>query len=466
MRAQKKVKSLFRNSKKIKFNKNHKIKPWVIYAGVFAVIGLFMLFLSYAATAPNAKTAEAETGVSRVNATLVADTNASGGSFIEFGSQSNQTTTCADGPTISMNICLDQQSYPAPVVGISIPRQVQELNYGPIYSDGVGAFRTECSLSHTSKNDPIVYPGQRNAAHWHQFFGNTAVDENFTNAANIGNSTCAGGTLNRTAYWAPALIDTSSYDSATKTFDLAPVMTLSDGPQYSNPSTNGGGVAMQVYYKAGYNGVPSSVVEWFPPGLRMIAGGNPNVAPTGPPVAQLGPNPSYRNVYFDCISWGHAQSVWGTRGVDWDTDRIPANCPPGYYIQASVVFPQCGAVDAQGNPVLDSPNHRSHMSYPLGWPDLGCPSTHPRAYPEILEHFRWRVPASGAAGLRFSSDMYGTTPGWTFHADWWNGWDQATGNTIINSCYKATSNGSPPGLDCRINLTGGRHPNGGWWRLE
>ena len=231
----------------------------------------------------------------------------------------------------------------------------------------------------------------------------------------------------------------------------------------------GGGNALQIYYKAGYYGVDTRNVRWFPPGLKMIAGANPNVAPTGPPRSQIARHSEFKSVVFDCISWGHAQSFWGTQGVDHGISRIPANCPPGYYIQASVVFPQCGAADQQGNPVLDSPNHRDHMSYPLGWPDLGCPSTHPIAYPEILEHFRWRVPVNGAAGLRFSSDMYessGSQPGWTFHADWWNGWDTSIANSLITNCYHGTINGSLPGIDCVMNLTGTRHPNGGWWRLD
>ncbi len=404
---------------------------------------------------------ESENGSLLGNVMVESNANASGGRYVTYGM--NPTSAgCTAGPLISMGICLDPNTTPRPVAGVGEPRLVN-ANYAPNYSDGVGAFRTECFLSHTSKNDPIVYPGQKDAAHWHQFFGNTAADENLTNPAVQGNSTCNGGTLNRTAYWAPALIDTNSYDPVTQTFDTALPMTWNDSLNPGAPAA--GGTAMQVYYKSAYNGVLSANVEWFPPGLRMIAGGNPNVAPTGPPVAQLGSNPNFSTTVIDCISWGHAQSFWGTRGVDHDIDTIPVNCPPGYYIQASVIFPQCGAEDAQGNPILDSPNHRSHMSYPLGWPDRGCPASHPREYPEILEHFRWRVPATGAAGLRFSSDMYsGSAAGLTFHADWWNGWDPATSQSIIDNCFHGRSSSGQVGLDCSMNLV---RPNssGGWLRL-
>ena len=79
----------------------------------------------------------------------------------------------------------------------------------PMYTD-IGAFRTVCDFSHMAFDDPIVYPGQPGRSHLHAFFGNTGTDGNSTaeSIAGSGNSTCRGGTVNRTAYWAPAIIDT------------------------------------------------------------------------------------------------------------------------------------------------------------------------------------------------------------------------------------------------------------------
>ncbi len=59
-------------------------------------------------------------------------------------------------------------------------------------------------------DDPIVYPGQPGRSHLHTFFGNTGTNANSTasSIANTGNSTCRGGTLNRSSYWVPAMIDT------------------------------------------------------------------------------------------------------------------------------------------------------------------------------------------------------------------------------------------------------------------
>jgi hypothetical protein len=61
-----------------------------------------------------------------------------------------------------------------------------------------------------------VKPGQFGAAHLHQFWGPTNIDANTTMAslaATTGNSTCNYGpnTLNRSAYWAPALLDSNGY---------------------------------------------------------------------------------------------------------------------------------------------------------------------------------------------------------------------------------------------------------------
>ena len=80
----------------------------------------------------------------------------------------------------------------------------------PAASD-IGSFRTVCDYSHMSQDDPIVYPGQAGRSHLHTFFGNTSVAAG-TTAAKLrteGNSTCRGGTINRSAYWVPSMIDTA-----------------------------------------------------------------------------------------------------------------------------------------------------------------------------------------------------------------------------------------------------------------
>lgn len=171
-----------------------------IFITVFISAWLVTLFVSSVASAAYAKSAEAVIALSAQNARVLTNNGAPNGGYFDFDTHTNHESTCAHDPSINMGICIDSKSYPAHFAGFSAHRRVQELSYRPEYMDVVGAFRTECTLSHTSKNEPIVYPDHKDAAHLHHFFGNTAVDENFSNAETTGNSTCQGGTLNRTAY--------------------------------------------------------------------------------------------------------------------------------------------------------------------------------------------------------------------------------------------------------------------------
>jgi hypothetical protein len=80
----------------------------------------------------------------------------------------------------------------------------------PRTDDIQGAHVMSCEFSHMNFDDPIVFPGVRNATHLHTFFGNTATNfaSNRDSILNSGNSTCRGGIANRSAYWVPSLIDT------------------------------------------------------------------------------------------------------------------------------------------------------------------------------------------------------------------------------------------------------------------
>jgi len=75
-----------------------------------------------------------------------------------------------------------------------------------------GILRINCDFSHSSYNDPIVYPGLENAAHLHRFYGNTLVDAHTTmeSLQAAGESTCQGNELNRSSYWVPALLAPSN----------------------------------------------------------------------------------------------------------------------------------------------------------------------------------------------------------------------------------------------------------------
>jgi hypothetical protein len=279
--------------------------------------------------------------------------------------------------------------------GSSVDR-VSVTGERPAPSDGTGNFRTFCEYSHMAFDDPIVYPGRPGVSHLHAFFGNTGVNGNSTAAsiASTGNSTCRGGTINRSSYWVPAMIDTR---------DGTPI----------KPSGS------HFYYKTGYGCVVPSTVQSIPQGLRMIAGDTKNAAASGP---------------FDYTC--HTSS-----GVSEPSSSIP-NCSAGSELWQHIYFPQCW--DGVN---LDSPDHKSHMAYPTG---KGCPASHPVALPEITFNIVYSITeANSASRWRLSSDNYSSSlpGGYSAHGDWFNGWRPEIMDTFVNNCDRTA-------LDCSSHLLG------------
>ena len=257
-----------------------------------------------------------------------------------------------------------------------------------------GAFREPCTPSHFAFDDPIVFPNQPGKSHLHLFFGNTGASAatTATNITTTGDSTCAGGTLNRTGYWVPAVIDIRTGAPLVPTEQL-------------------------FYYKGGYLGVPMSSIKPFPAGLRMIAGSSTNTADsTDTSVVR----------------------IW-CEGGDGTPRRYIPSCNKGEQLSFTVIFPQCW--DGVN---LDSPDHKSHMAYA----NNGCPSTHPVALPEVSLIVRYTVAESGTdTYLKLSSDNYSGVGGYSMHADWFNGWDTSILNEWVTNCIN-------PSKDCHEVLLG------------
>src|SRR5690606_38523679 len=116
----------------------------------------------------------------------------------------------AGGGSMPGGITVDESK----LVGPSNPyttRRIKNAGYSKTPgSSGVGEFRVNCYYSHMSFDDPIVFPGKTRATHLHTFFGNSGANANSTTDSilNSGGSTCTGGTVNRTGYWVPSVIDT------------------------------------------------------------------------------------------------------------------------------------------------------------------------------------------------------------------------------------------------------------------
>ena len=270
---------------------------------------------------------------------------------------------------------VDISLQPAPVTGHSDLR-IKPATYSP-NPDAGGQFRIQCDYSHMSNDDPLVYPNQEGAAHNHTFFGNTSVNykTSIDTLPLVGNSTCLGGIANRSAYWVPSLIDTST------NAPLKPYFAL-------------------FYYKTGH---PDTVIA-PPKGLRMLAGTS---------SAQSPQDGDIEIVRYVC------NEVYAGR-----QNSIPA-CSGDLLIQ--VQFPGCW--DGVN---LDSPDHKSHMAYDLG---PGCPASHPVVIPDITYGIHYNV--NTTSNLRLASDNYvGGQRGNSAHGDYMNGWDQSVMDKIVQSCFR------------------------------
>ena len=313
------------------------------------------------------------------------------------------TTTVVTTSPSSLLPFIDTAKIPPAAVSFSDVRiRPESFEVPKQNTDGTGQFRFTCDFSHMNFDDPIVFPGKQGAAHLHAFFGNTGINYASTQQSieNSGNSTCAGGTANRTGYWIPAVIDTK---------DGTPLKPT----------------RISVYYKTG--NVEGDNVKAYPAGLRMISGDMKS-------------------------SSAQAKDAWGCIGPNGENEQrfasIPKTCPVGFIVEATIEFPMCW--DGVN---LDAPDHKSHMAFTLWDNDarkVVCPVSHPVELPMLTEKIQYTVIEEGStARWRLSSDNYSKDldGGYSLHADWFNGWDPKVQQIWIDNCLKANR-------DCHSFLLG------------
>lgn len=282
------------------------------------------------------------------------------------------------------------------VLVLSLSSVVMALDYRLVPADvpqdiEAGNFRILCEFSHAAYDDPIVKWGQPGDAHHHFFFGNTLTNA-FSDTDSLmttGASTCQGQTLNRSAYWIPAVYD-------------------SDG-QPALPDSN------NIYYKNQAN-EPASSIQDLPEGLRIIAGN----------AKGNNPDDAIYAASWRCESWPYD----GSRP---STVTMP-DCAAADRLLMTVIFPECW----NGGELTSS--DQSHMSYAI-WQGDGeyCPATHPVVLPQITYNFWWNHPDQSTDGWYLSSDRHETMnmpAGSTLHADWWNGWNRQILSTWTRECLQ------------------------------
>jgi hypothetical protein len=324
------------------------------------------------------------------------------------------------GPAITEHGPLVNRSLDPPLHQGWAEMRQQDTTEKPV-SGSIGSFRAVCYPAWLSHNDPLKFPGRKDATHLHIGFGAALVDQNTTDPSMLAAmpSTCLGGTTNRSSYWAPALIDTRTG---------APVRPA----------------LLMIYYKTGYNGIKASQVRTMPNGLRMIAGSATNAERKGP-------------VQHRCDGDDPATGLPVPVPVGGWSQDIP-NCPVGTRLITEIWFGQCLQVDADGNPVLSSPDHKSHVSSTVRPPNAApvdpvtgklvtqysdgkwCPTTHPYPIPEVRAVFFYDpvTEPDQTAGYRYSSDMYyrdangNVIPGGrSGHVDYMKWWDEAAWSSVL-----------------------------------
>lgn len=246
----------------------------------------------------------------------------------------------------------------------------------PATAAGTVAVTFTCKWSHTAVDDPIVNPGA-DAAHQHEFFGNTSTNRDSTYES----MTAAEGKCNKggdtAAYWLPSLFD-------------------GNGDRIQP-------IRIRVYYSN--EPVSAGPVTVFPPDLRIIAG--------------------YPHAFDP-----HPNSFYGwscDNAIDLSPSLAGIDCGDRGYISARAFFPSCW--DGVNT---DSADHRSHVVYPVlkgveKSRQGTCPSTHPIHVPRIrvIVHF----PVKSCEDCYLASDRMPGMPelpgGTNFHVDFWNTWQQS-----------------------------------------
>jgi len=229
-------------------------------------------------------------------------------------------------------------------------------------------FVLSCGFSHRNNDDPIVFPGQPGRSHNHTFIGNFSVNAATTPTSLLGGRSSCNFEADASAYWAPTLY----------------------GGRHAIHS--GGRAILPVAAFAYYIKRTAANVVAHPAGLKMIAG---NAAARRPQKKEV-------------AAWSCSELGEGPRFA-----VIPA-CARDHLVQVQITFPNCW-----NGASVDSVDHKRHMAYASAG---RCPASHPVSVPSIvliLMYPEVRGHAQVASG------------NFAIHADFMNGWTQATLQTLV-----------------------------------
>jgi len=294
-----------------------------------------------------------------------------------------------------------------------------------------GQFRTACEFSHFAYDDPILNPGQPGAAHLHMFFGNTDVNaySTYESLRDTGSSTCNGAELNRTGYWAPAMIDPDPLAPGGAWVRVPERVVvyykgevLANG---SNPASVSGG--SQVYR-------PGMAMVAPQPGVAAVADTNGGAAGSGVAEWKCSNNfsPPGDPETVGSIPLCSGDRWAGNAGTQWTV------------LEMQIKFPNCF-----NTAKADDDWTAWEMVGPNGWYVANCTGelqsveagSAYEIYPHLEYFVNYRVDAGEDTGDWYLSsdvdpdDFVVRVPrGSTTHGDWWGAWQADINQEWIDNC--------------------------------
>jgi hypothetical protein len=278
---------------------------------------------------------------------------------------------------------------------MSVALLAASLSYPASAHDGVhnrfAGWFTFCDFDKRARVDPIVERGVEVSDHHHDFFGGS-VNANSTEAQlRNGPTTC---TFNSDD---PATIRDSGDHSGYWTPSLKHKETL----EWITP------VGMHVYPRTAV-GVSNHNVSSWAPGTEVVFRDNEQGS---------------KYVGAD-IRWFCAD-VFPGQGNNGDKRQSPYFCgDPAYpHVAVEIITPGCMKAGT-----TRWPDDFGHFAY--SDPQTGCPSTHPKAVPEM----RLVVKYANKNGQQFRMGEPGKQLSQDFHFDFFAAWDPGKLSDLIQNC--------------------------------
>lgn len=328
-------------------------------------------------------------------------------------------------------------------------------------------FRSHANVTHFAREDPIRNYGMPDSAHWHMFFGNRFTNAYSTYATLRKNpqSNAAGGIMNGTGYWAPAMLVTIN------------------GQTYAKVANN-----IVIYYTT-FQG--NNKISLLPQGLRYVAGFNMDdplrlaeQAEIDASNAAIGANRyrlagsgfnGYKMLYngqYQLTDQGKIHSQWlvNPDGSDpWEGRAAGGYClaeinAPKYHDGTNLWSPggykhfRTGAVDTYDQDRVKGPD---------GWwevPQLQL--IFEFSHNGWDDYKRWSLSSDPmASAARIAQGGTAVNPGQSFHIDWLGAWETTTFKTWQRNGPGAEGNVGHEMGDSIISsskklLVGGQAPDG------